>query len=395
MKEALQLLRAVESLEKQLGDQNPALRLRALWAARALGQISWDRVEKSLHDKDPYVRGWAIQLAMEQPEKEYVRINQLVKLAEKDDSPVVRRYLASALQRLDYEDRERILQHLLRNDDSKDPNLPLMYWYGLEPLAGNVDHRADALRLAANSPMAMILAFTVRRIAADATPESLDLVLSYVGEKDVNAAIILRELRNALKGRPQVAMPKSWPTAFAKLAASKDAEVRKQAVALAVTFGDARAFNEMRRVIATATADDATRQAALAALLAAKDKQLAPVLHKLLGDPPMRGAALRGLANYDDPRTPKAILDIYSKLGAAEKRDALSTLASRSTYAFIMLAAVGQKKIPAADVSADIVRSLRNLKDAAIAKKINEVWGVVRDTPLERVADIMRYHASS
>src|SRR5213078_399912 len=107
--------------------------------------------------------------------------------------------------------------------------------------------------------------------------------------KDVNAAVILREVRNALKGRPQVAMPKSWPAAFAKLAVSKDAEVRNQAVALAVTFGDVRAFDQMRQLITAATADDATRQAALAALLAAKDKQLVPVLHKLLGDRAMRG----------------------------------------------------------------------------------------------------------
>lgn len=384
------LLNAVFAFDK-LDTKDARIRLRGLWTQHAVGHLTWDRIDEALQDKDAHVRGWAIQLAMEQPEKEYIRVNQLVELAKKDESPVVRRYLASALQKLDYEDRQLVLEHLLRNDDSKDRNLPLMYWYGLEPLAGNVDHRADALRLAAGSPMEMLLAFTVRRIASDASPASLDLILSYLGAKDVNAVVVLREVRNALKGRPRVAMPKAWPAAFAKLAASKDAAVRNEAVALAVTFGDVRAFDEMRRLITTATADDATRQAALAALLAAKDKQLLPVLHQLLGDPALRGAALKGLAAYDDPQTPAAILGVYGKLDAAEKRDALDTLASRAAYARAMLDAVADKKIAAADVSADIVRNLRNLKDAGLTKRISEVWGVVRDTPRERAAEIARY----
>ena len=46
--------------------------------------------------------------------------------------------------------------------------------------------------------------------------------------------------------------------------------------------------------------------------------------------------------------------------------------------------AVAAKKVPAADVSAEIVRQLRNLQDAALDKQIAEVWGIVRDTPAER-----------
>jgi putative membrane-bound dehydrogenase-like protein len=366
-------------------------RLRSLWSLHAIGKLNWDLVDAALHDKDPYVRAWAIQLALEQPVKELVRMDQLVKLAETEESPVVRLYLASGMQKLDYGDRERLLVHLLKWDDSKDPNLPLLYWYALEPLAGNVDHREGALKLAEDAAMPQILAFTVRRIASDATPESLDLVVSRLGKRGVDNAIVLRELRNALKGRPQVPMPSTWSAAFPKLASSKDAEVRNQAIALAATFGDVRAFDTLRLIVGTATANVSERQGALTALLAAKDKQLVPTLRKLLAESAMRGAALKGLASYDDPQTPAAILGVYGKLDAAEKRDALATLASRPTYARAMLDAVAEKKIAAADVSADIVRNLRNLKDAGLTKRIAEVWGVVRDTPAERAKEIARY----
>ena len=50
-------------------------------------------------------------------------------------SPVVRLYLASAVQRLPVEQRADILAGLLsHSEDATDHNLPLMYWYGLESI---------------------------------------------------------------------------------------------------------------------------------------------------------------------------------------------------------------------------------------------------------------------
>src|SRR5262249_11649280 len=159
-------------------------------------------------------------------------------------------------------------------------------------------------------------------------------------------------------GRPQVKAPPSWANLFVSLFKSENAAVRNQAIALAVTFGDPRAFTELRNVLVGST-DLTARQAALAALLGAQDKELAPVLHTLLGDGALRGPALRGLAAYDDPQTPPAILDVYAKLTPPEKRDALTALAARPAFARAMLDAVAAKQIAAADVSADIVRNLR------------------------------------
>ena len=53
------------------------------------------------------------------------------------------------------------------------------------------------------------------------------------------------------------------------------------------------------------------RSAALQRLLDAEDKELPPVLHALVEDAELRGAAIRGLAAFDDPKTPEVLLAVY------------------------------------------------------------------------------------
>jgi putative heme-binding domain-containing protein len=241
------------------------------------------------------------------------------------------------------------------------------------------------------------LAFTVRRIASQ--PElrelvtAIEVLLAALAKVDDAAIqlVFLRQINEALKGRRQMPMVSGWQGMFTALSESKNAEVRAQALTLAVTFGDPRAFAHMRDLLVNAGAAPALRQSALEALLSAKDDQLPPVLHRLLAEPSLRGPALPGLALYDHANTPQEILSVYGSLTTQEKRDALSTLAARPAYAKPLLDAVAGKKIAAADVSADIVRQLRNLKNKQLDARIAEVWGVVRDTPADRAKLMAHY----
>ncbi len=195
---------------------------------------------------------------------------------------------------------------------------------------------------------------------------------------------LLRGLSEALKGRRQVGMPKGWPEVFTRLSASKDAEVRRLAQSLSATFGDATALAGLRRILADSAADLAARQNALATLVSSGDRELPPLLQKLVADSALRGPALRALAGYDDPQTPAVILAVFATLAAEEKRDALNTLASRAPYGKALMDAVAAKKVKANDVPAEIVRQLRNLNDADLDKRIGDVWGIVRTTPADR-----------
>ena len=358
-------------------------RLRAMWALHVTGGLREDDVAACLAMPMPYVRAWALQCALESKDASPALLSKMAELADNDASAVVRLYLASAVQKLPLEARPAILKGLIRHaEDADDHNLPLMYWYAAEPLAKR-DPRA-AYDLVAASPIPKLSAFMTRRIGAIGSPETLDLLVSRLNGSPRDR-VILGELKESLKGRRSVPMPKSWATAFAVLMKNGDANVREQALSLAVVFGDARAFDRLRDLLRNAETDPGIRKNALDALVAAFDLKVVPILHDLLETGAMRDQALRALAAYDDPKTPAAVLKLYPKLNPAEKRDALNTLASRVGYGRSLLDAVADKSIPANEISADLVRQLRNLNDPALDRRVNEVWGLSRATPADKL----------
>jgi putative membrane-bound dehydrogenase-like protein len=382
-----------EALEKIAFEHaNPTRRLRGLWALHVTGGLTPERIARGLSDTEAHVRAWTIQLALDSGKATSELLHKLSELAASDPSPVVRLYLASGAQRLPLEQRGAILEGLLAHaEDARDHNLPLMYWYAAEPLGGADPGKALDLALASRVPP--MLLFMARRIASGASPDSLARLTAALMKSD-NAETqkdILRGMQEGLQGRPQVASPAGWDEAASRLLGSADAEVRNRTAALAVTFGDRRALDRMRGVLASRDGDPAARLQALVVLVAVRDKGLPPLLQRLLDEPALRGPALRGLAVFDDPRTPGAVLGIYESLPTAEKRDALNTLTSRVAYGRALMDAVEAKKVPAADVSAELVRQLRNLHNSALDRRIAEVWGVVRNTPADRLRAMEHY----
>ncbi len=202
---------------------------------------------------------------------------------------------------------------------------------------------------------------------------------------------ILRGIRDGLKGRTGIRMPDGWAAVSEKLAKSPNAEVREIVRSLSTTFGDTRALDAMRVILADARADLASRKTALETLLGVKDAGLPPILLGLLGDAGMRGAAIRGLAAYDDAKTPEAIVKAYPALDVSEQRDAVNTLASRRAYAKALISAVGAKVVARGDLTAATIRQLGEHRDAEIDAWIAKEWGAVRATPGERLKVIARY----
>jgi putative membrane-bound dehydrogenase-like protein len=383
-----------DALEKiAFGQADETRRLRGLWALQVTGGLTVDQLLKGLSDKGEHVRAWTVQLALEDGKRVTPKVtDRFVEMARTDPSPVVRLYLASGLQRMALSFRTPVLRELLTHaEDAADHNLPLLYWYALEPLAG--EDMAQALDLAAGSTIAPLLEFTVRRISSTGSPKSLAVLVGALKQdRDVaQQRIILKGLQAGLKGRRQVPMPDGWAAASARLAKSANPDVRSLSSALAVTFGDPQEFARMRTLLADAKSLANDRRSALASLLDARDQQLAPLLHRVLDEQELRGPALRGLALYDDAKTPGIVLKLFPVLSLAEKRDALNTLSARPAYAAALLDAIAAKKVAAADVSADVVRQLRNLKNKDIDRRIGEVWGVVRDTPVDRARQIAMY----
>lgn len=328
------------------------------------------------------LQAWVIQLAVDSGSK--ATANFCKKLPAKNPAAVVRRAIASAMPRLTKQDQWDCLALLLRSDDSADHNLPYLYWYALEPLCA--EDPAKALKLASEGKIPFVFQCAARRVGAIGTPETFDLLTKSLTEAktDEQRIAYFRGLQEGAKGKRNLPMPKDWATAFELLMKSPDAGVRQQALGLAVTFGDKNAIGTLRKVLADPKADPAARLAALTALVDAKDTGAAPLLQGLLSEKDLRGPALRGLAAFDDAKTPAAILAEYGSLTLAEKRDAIGTLTSRLAYAKELMTAIATKKIPSTDVPAELVRQLRGYNDATLDKQLAELWGVVRESPEEK-----------
>jgi hypothetical protein len=153
------------ALEKTLktGSSVP-LRLRALWALRVTGHLKEETLAGLLKDSSEHLRAWAIQLLTENQNPSETVLNEFVSMAKKDKSPLVRLYLASAMQRLTVKQRVPVLKGLLGHaEDADDQNLPLMYWYATEAVVAA--DKVAAVQLLAACKIPKVRQFITRRMA--------------------------------------------------------------------------------------------------------------------------------------------------------------------------------------------------------------------------------------
>ena len=158
---------------------NVPKRLRALWALQVTDGLSRDRLAELLNDDNEHVRTWAVQFLCDpsavnafQPQQnagwklETEVLQQFAVMAKADPSPIVRLYLASAVQRLPFSERWSILEGLVSHaEDVSDNNLPRMYWFALEPMVPL--HRRQSLQLAVAGKIPALQEFVARRLVTD------------------------------------------------------------------------------------------------------------------------------------------------------------------------------------------------------------------------------------
>lgn len=240
--------------------------------------------------------------------------------------------------------------------------------------------------------LAAVLPLVSLRAQSDDALPILVQVLAATDDAQVQLDI-LKGLADGLKGRRGVKAPAGWDAVATKLGQSSNVQVKELVQQLSLVFGSANALADMRKQMLDTKAPTAQRLAALEALVGAKDASLAEPLRQLLKEPALRGAALRGLATYDDPKTPPAILELLPSLSPAERRDALGTLASRLSFARALVTAFAAGKFAAKDLPADLVRQIRNYEQADLNAALDQHWGTARASSADKVKETERYKA--
>ena len=280
-------------------------------------------------------------------------------------------------------------------EDATDHNLPLMYWYAMEPLADVDPPRALALALSAGEKIPILKEFMIRRIGAGDPAKSLDLLVDGLSKAkdDATRLTFLRGLNESLKGRQRCPAAQSWQQVKAELAKADSGEVqiridrplrrlrrsKPPSIARQLRILDAKASAAQHRAGDRRAEPDPIARACCRVCLTSSTR----------GTPqrafPARTAQRSGFAAFDDARIPPAILGVYGELSS---RPNVATPSPRSaagpTYASALLDAVAAGKVPSNHLTADLVTNLRNLNDATLNKRIEQVWGIVRTSPEDK-----------
>jgi putative heme-binding domain-containing protein len=356
---------------------NADWRLRAMWALHVTGGFTGPSLLAALDDKDAHVRAWAIQLLCEDKNPGPEALAHFTRMAREDASPVVRLYLASALQRVPREARWQIAAALSQHgEDVADHNLPKMIWFGLEPLVA--EDPARALELAAQSRIPVLAQYVARR-SVDA--DALATLVTAIGQASPNQLSLLEGMRQGMEGRYDMVAPANWAGVYARL--KKQGEKMAQlAQDLAQQFGDSEAAGKSLAMLRNRQAPLPQRRKALQTLAAQQRQELSEELPLLLDDASLRADAIRAVAGFDQEALGKLLLARYSGLDAADKLLVVQTLASRPRYGWLLTQALKTQAVPKRDVPPYVARQLLRVVGSGFV----EVWGPIEQSGTEEQA---------
>ncbi len=366
------------------------LRLKALWCLYGIGAVEEPWLIGRLDDSSEYVRAWIVRLLVDSGTPSARAITAMEQRAAREESGLVLTFLASSLQRLPVARRWGIASAIAKHGAfAKDPVLPLMVWYGIEPAVIAAPERAAAL---ANAPVfGSLPRFVARRLAQERDrPELVSPIVRRLAEDENDHVRLewLSGLADVFRETRRAGAPAGWDEAARELAASDDASIRVLVRELSAVFGNAAAIEELQALAADTNGDVTTRQEALKTLARLRPDGLEALLRRLLAEPALAAEAVRALATYDDPATSRIILNSYPELSRDAREAALAGLAARQSSAEMLVKAVQAGRITRQDVPVFVVRQLRNWKEAPIRTLVEEIWGRERPVSIETRARI-------
>jgi putative membrane-bound dehydrogenase-like protein len=390
-----------EELHGLFGSQpDIAIKLRALWALHVLDALEPEWLLARLAHEQESVRAWAVRLLAERASgrDEMARAigEALVARARVEPSGLVRLYLASALQRLPVTERLALARVLSRRaEDAEDHNLPLMLWYGVEPLVA-VDGSA-ALELVRETRIPLLREYTARRLGheIERQPGWVNALCEWAAMSGSarHRLEVVRGLAEGLRGWRSAPKPAAWDDLAGRVEGDASDELLDRVRELGQVFGDERSLAEWRRLALDRRVEGARRRSAIRQLSNARASGLFELLRGLLSDPETMGEAARGLARMEGGDVLGLIAPHLAAMAPADQSAVLSELVSRRDHAWGLLEAIGREELSRRLMTAFHVRQIRGHGDAALDRKVAEVWGEVRATEADKREVVARYRA--
>jgi putative membrane-bound dehydrogenase-like protein len=372
------------------------LKLRLLFTLHAVGGDSTDWLKAQLKNDDEHVRAWAVRFLGEAPVVNWADLAPLfVRQAATETSPVVRLYLASALQRMPIDLREPLANALLQDgEDVSDHNIPLMLWYGIEPAV--VPHPDSAVRLAMASHVPLVREYISRRLGEEIGPNPNAVNTLLTAARSANPASqadVLRGLADSLQGRHGVVKPAGWDALRDGLP-SNDKNLSALARQIGTIFGDPWAIQQLVRASLDSTVSADERRAALQQVIDARPADLTTILEQSLKDPVTLGLGVHGLLLVGDPGAAALALQQWKTISDDDHAALVGLMVSRASSAGFLLDAIARGDVPRTALNAFHARQIGNFNDPKLNARLTEVWGEVRSSAADKQRLMAQYRTS-
>jgi putative membrane-bound dehydrogenase-like protein len=384
-----------ELLKAYAEQTNTAIKLRLFFALHGIGADSQDWLTQQLGDPEFHVRCWAVRFLAESGGPWESLVPLLTREAVEDSSPAVRLELASALQRVPAELGEPLAAALVHHgEDATDHNLPLMCWYGIEPIAAAFP--TNAVHLLAESRMPIVREYIARRIGEQlaSNSNSVEALLQAATHLGRPAQTdLLRGLATSLKGWRNPPKPRAWDAVRDSIATSTDTELSALAREVGLIFGDTVALNQLKEIALNSLAKPQDRRSALEQLIETHAPAVQGSLEHLLGDPVTAGTAARGLLRDPNPEMVPKVIGHWTALSETDRPAVVGALVARISSATQLLDAMAKGAVPRGDLTAFHARAIQNLKDESLNRRLAEVWGKVRNSDADKKALMSHYRS--
>lgn len=387
---------AHRTLSRMFDDETDAGRkLRALWCLYVTGGTDQPRLLKLLGDESEHLRVWAIRLLVDAGHADLPVIEAFDDLAKRETSGLVLTYLASALDRLPDQSRFELAQALAEHAEfAEDRVLPLLVWYGVEPVVLN--HPERSLSLIGVSRMPRLTRYVARRSTEqiESCPEVVGRLVEMIRASD-RAELrneVLRGMAEALRGWSRAPAPPHWAE-LAKVLTQEtpDASLAGLVRELSIVFREGVTVEEVIGFVLDRQQPTESRRAALKSLVASRAAGLEPALKKLLDDGQITDEAVRGLAALDLSRFGSYLVERYGRIDVAGKKAIVAVLPSRADTAVLLLNAVDGGVVPAGEVDAFLLRQMQLLGDDDLVARIAKIWPDRRLLSGDKLQQIKRY----
>jgi len=361
---------------------------RRVWSLAAVGGLTKERY--AALKKDDHSNGWLLRMGVEAGLE--MAFGDLFSALRGETATATPLQLVSACRHLPIDlmlkgGYAELVRGMAEVDD---PNTQLALWYAVEPLVAA--HPTPLMQGVGGVKIPILRRNIVRRFLAVPNADLIAFrhVLQENHGKPALKDILLGILDHYTDNPADKPIPK-WADLGLHTGVALKADVSELADEIGVRFRDETALKTMRERILDKAKDG--RVKAIQLLAGIKTPDLDADLRKVLSDPVVRAAAIRALAYYADDATPSKILEIYPKLSAEEKADAVITLSSRKSYADALLEAVTKGTVAKGDISAFNARQIATLNDKALSQKLGKVWGEVNAATGAGKASIEKYRA--